>query len=112
MDDAEINRAVAERLGWKEDWSDGTFWGWTHRPTSRFFVDSPPDFVTSLDAMAEAEATLTSEERFMYGAYIADGRECGVGHWDTLLFAPARTRALALLAATKNRVTATKEQTP
>ena len=70
------------------------------------------DFASSLDAMAEAEATLTSEERFMYGAYIADGRECGVGHWDTLLFAPARTRALALLAATKNRVTATKEQTP
>ena len=109
MDDAAINRAVAERLMWKPD-SDG--WNyWDHPDGARRHWEWFK-FAASLDAMAEAEATLTSEERFMYGAYIADGRECGVGHWDTLVFAPARTRALALLAATKNRVTATKEQTP
>lgn len=126
MDDAAINRAVAERIGWAE--ASG---GIMVQADGRWLPKSGlPNFATSLDAMAEAEATLSESERARQAAAMLDMPKEMVPEPPSAeviatsrltmfdmgvivgLVAPARTRALAFLAATQNRVTATKEPTP
>lgn len=104
MDDAAINRAVAERLGWKPDSQGWNYWD--HPDGSRRHWELFT-FATSLDAMAEAEDAMTSDEEDRYCQLLAEQ----VGGTFHQITATAGTRALAFLAATQNRVTATKEQT-
>lgn len=89
MTNSEINRAVAERL------------------YECAYLPSRHDFATSLDAMAEAEATLTASEWRDYATLITSGlpdRVCKpIEIWRALLSVPARTRALAFLTATAGR---------
>ena len=99
MDDATINRTIAERLGWrgKDFWLD---------PDGKHH-DPPPRFASSLDAMAEAEASLTPEERQAYPRALG-GEELkycsNMQKWiEAWVFAPARVRALASIDATKGR---------
>lgn len=109
MDDATINRMVMERLGLKDVQcddvdEDGTILVWIE------LLDAAgkkyrPNFATSLDAMAQAEATMTLLERTNYINELLPDIDTYIQYADEwlLLTVPARTRAMAFLAATKNR---------
>lgn len=89
MDDATINRTIAERL------------------YAVAYLPARTDFASSLDAMAEAEASLTPEERQAYPRALG-GEELkycsNMQKWiEAWVYAPARTRALAFIDATKGR---------
>lgn len=108
MDDATINWKIAERMGLKEVQcddveEDATILVWIElRDTTGKKYRG--DFASSLDAMAEAEATYTPDElsRAMWEIAKERAKEplIGLEWW---LRIPARTRAIAFLAATKNR---------
>jgi len=59
---SEWNRIIAERCGWKQN--EVGFW--IHRDLFRNGLECeqarPPNFIGSLDAMAQAEATLTPRQ--------------------------------------------------
>lgn len=76
MTDNEIRIAIAEACGWKRDWV-------TEEQSSRFSISmhskawfppddrewdelEPPDYPASLDAMAEALATLSSVQQVVF----------------------------------------------
>lgn len=85
MDDATINRTIAERL------------------YAVAYLPARTDFASSLDAMAEAEASLTAKEWWEYTDHFWYSYETP---WETArrcLIAPARTRALAFIDATNGR---------
>jgi hypothetical protein len=107
MDDATINWKIAERLGLKEVQcddveEDATILVWIELRDAAG-KKYRPDFATSLDAMAEAEASLQHNEMCVYVARLRTGAD-----WEGVT-APARTRALAFLAATENRIALAEE---
>lgn len=72
MNDNEINAAIAEACGWRKTkhWSKsmGEYYLWScSNPPSR--RASPPNYVSDLNAMHEAEKMLTKEELVFGGAY-------------------------------------------
>jgi hypothetical protein len=97
MDDATINTTIAKRCGWK--WN-GHHWLSRNGKVVEA-IAAAPHFTESLTWMSVAERTLRSPKR--RAAYIdALHKAAGGGLWK-FATAPARTRALAFLAATENR---------
>lgn len=99
MNDSELNRAVAERLGM-------TF----NNP-----MGAPLFYATSLDAMREAEATLSDAEQTVYVDAIIESHTLGLMQAGQTrppdqvqslwlhLTTPARVRAECFLRATEGR---------
>jgi len=116
--EGDIAKAIAERLEWKQ--CSPAIWD---KPDGDCTV--LPHFATSLDAMSQAEATLSGSERERYVMGLLQGPEretttmsgetaslgwgfgnrvggtFKTGDLFSLLSAPARTRAIAFLAATR-----------
>ena len=55
MTEEQINIAIAEVCGWRKR---STYAGWVH-PSGQAGFAGPPDYVTDLNAMHEAEKTIT-----------------------------------------------------
>lgn len=94
MTDEEINVAIAETCGWEHyrDWDEPNF----KAPSGEFF-HSRPRYTSDLNAMHEAEESLTDRQhRFfrghLYGSGMNDRRICS---------ATARQRAEAFLLVVK-----------
>jgi len=79
--------AIAAILGWAYD---SVVHGWRHKSTRHMFSDCP-DYPNDLDAMHDAEKTLTAEQRTNYIFAMAQI----TGHQST--FATAAQRAEAFL---------------
>ena len=103
MNDEEINRAIAEHLGWK--WFDHpdtremtkTYTladKWVLNPAGKLvFPHSVPNYCGDLNAMHEAEKTLENHQLWMVTTALA-----GIVHEDTpIAHATARQRAEAFL---------------
>jgi hypothetical protein len=108
--DERINAEIAKRLGLKPYDMDKVFvdtrsihyWTeWRDSKGKKFRTD----FATSLDAMAEAEATLTTDERRVYIDTLLPDDDDRVPYDECwfYLIAPARVRACCWLGATEGR---------
>lgn len=94
MTDQEINIKIAESLRWA---APEEVRNWRVNPTG-------PDYVHDLDAMRDAEESLTEKEQFQYHQEVV--RQTGTDHWGTAfewrdrfaaLHATARQKAVAFL---------------
>jgi hypothetical protein len=114
MSPEEVNRRIAEHCGWKRiswDGPDGPLLGypkWLGRENEDGSPSIVPNYFAYLDAMAQAEATLTDErEREDYCQWIAKqlmnpellqlGR--ATDRHFAIVTAPANVRAFAFLLA-------------
>jgi len=97
MNDEEINRAIAEHLGWKFIPCHDDGFG---RATGERWLDpdgdiglTPPDYCRDLNAMHEAEKTLENHQLWIVTTALA-----GIVHVDTpIAHSTARQRAEAFL---------------
>lgn len=90
MTDQEINRKIAEKLGWKVNTTQDTL-GWTdHNPALRLL----PNYAQDLNACYEVERGLTDDQRTLFRGILA-GKFTPRSH---AVHAKARQRAEALLA--------------
>jgi hypothetical protein len=96
----QINRKIAEALGWTDIWDDfGTLRG--HDKDGR--TRAVPDFTGSLDCMHEAEKTLTYWPDYLFflreivGPFPDAQCEWTDYHWRDVVHATARQRAEAFL---------------
>jgi hypothetical protein len=89
MTDDQINIAIAQILGWKPD-----KWG-VWRKDGKFYVETRDlPWVTSLDAMYEAEKTFANDQWWLFIEWLTD--ICGAGV-ALCISATARQRAEAFL---------------
>jgi hypothetical protein len=88
MNDEEINRAIAEHLGWKPTTDGGICW-----TDDGEAIITPPNYCGDLNAMHEAEKTLENHQLWMMTYALA-----GIVHVDTpIAHATSYQRAEAFL---------------
>jgi len=91
MTDSEINIAIAEVCGWKSVqvvFPDNHEWYRNAEKKEICRKEDLPDYCNDLNAMHEAEKTLTYEQRYEYAKHFIDYE---------IVFATARRRAEAFL---------------
>lgn len=109
MNEQEMNVAIAEACGW-EFRKDVRKWA-TYEPRGTFFHDSPPNYTRDLNAMHEAERTLTFSQGIEYGRILHAVCDASSESPDFDLMAPAELRAEAFLR-TIGKFTPTPTPTP
>ena len=98
--------AIAEACGWRivKNYGNGGLYGYPARAPSYDVAELPPgsvpNYPTDLNAMREAEKTLTEQQRIKFCSelYAMAGPEQSVWSFD-LIHAPAAQRAEAFLRA-------------
>ncbi len=71
MTPGEINRAIAEHVGWTEGFVDGSTPCWFSPDPCHIHRDPPP-YSSSLDALHEALQSLSEVELFRYADEVCD----------------------------------------
>ena len=94
MSDQEINIAIAEACGWK---FDDSMEMWLSPNDIHFFPWQLPDYCNDLNAMHEAEGTLTKQQQEEYDYQLSEITAPITGERWSLLHANARQRAEAFL---------------
>jgi hypothetical protein len=104
MTDRDIENAIAESLGWKRSGIWGNFWTCDGRDYKIEDGNPIPRYTSDLNAMHEAEMTLTDEQRFSAATWLMEDLIakqqwscCEQEHWSVAVFATARQRAEAYL---------------
>ena len=88
MTNEQINKAIAEACGWKPTTDGGICWDCNGAP-----IVTLPDYCNDLNAMHEAEKSLSEEQKEEYFYYLV----CVFGNWPKAIQANAHQRAEAFL---------------